>query len=427
MPTSLTAWLDHIARLHAREMDLGLDRVAAVWSRLSQPDAMPSVVTIAGTNGKGTCAHFLDLLLRAHGARTGLYTSPHLLRFSERIRIDGTCVDDAELCRAFAQVEKARGEVSLTFFEFTTLAAFVCFQSAALEVLVLEVGLGGRLDAVNVLDADVAVVTRIGLDHTDYLGDSLTRIGREKAGVFRSGRPAIVCGRDTPQSVAEAARDVGAELLALGDELRVRCSDQRLELSINRTGDSGPVSLDLPRPDDGQTDSMTGAIAAAHCLDRLPSDTRIAAMIEGFALSGRQQFVPGSPSFLLDVAHNPQAAESLAKRLVELPGRKRILLGMLAGKDVGGFVGALRPHASTWHAVSTHGSRGLAARVLGTRLAELGVDVMHRSSSVAGALSIERARADMNETIVVCGSFQIVGPALAWLGLYSDAFPTNVA
>ncbi|MEO1576539.1 MAG: Mur ligase family protein, partial [Pseudomonadota bacterium] len=242
-PQSLNEWIDAIGRLSVHEMDLGLERVRRVWKRLHTGRPRARVVTIAGTNGKGTCAHFIDRTLRAAGKRTGLYTSPHLLRFNERIRIDGRAIDDADLVRAFERVEQARRTEPLTFFEFTTLAALVAFARRPLDVVILEVGLGGRLDAVNVIDPDVAIVTRIGLDHMDYLGTTLEAIGREKAGIFRRGVPAVVCRDDAPRSVMQTARRVGARLIRRGAGIDVHETNERFDWRMD-----GDVCRDLPRP-----------------------------------------------------------------------------------------------------------------------------------------------------------------------------------
>lgn len=415
-PQSLNEWIDAIGRLSVHDMDFGLERVGRVWRRLHSGRPRARVVTIAGTNGKGTCAHFVDRSLRARGLRTGLYTSPHLLRFNERIRIDGHPIDDAELCRAFSRVEHARRTEPLTFFEFTTLAALAAFARRPLDVLILEVGLGGRLDAVNVIDPDVAVVTRIGLDHMDYLGDTLDAIGREKAGIFRRGVPAVVCREDAPPSVARSAQSVGAKLVQRGAAFRVSESADGFDWSMART-----VRRDLPRPHDGPLDSFVGGLAAMTLLNVCPSDAKLRQVLENWSLAGRGQWVDGQPHYLLDVAHNPQAGALLAERLAASGKRARFVVGMLRSKDSAGFFSALMPHAASWHAVPTTGPRGLDAQALGERLRAAGVDRVTSSASVAGAMARERARATDQDVIVVCGSFQVVGPALAWLGLYSNA------
>ncbi|MFK8015532.1 MAG: bifunctional tetrahydrofolate synthase/dihydrofolate synthase [Gammaproteobacteria bacterium] len=412
---NLSQWTERIDGLNLHDMELGLSRMRRVWERLSTGRLATTVFSVAGTNGKGTCAHFLERAFRAQGSRTGLYTSPHLLRFNERVRLHGRPVDDDTLCAAFEQVEMARQSETLTFFEFTTLAALRIFADAELDVVVLEVGLGGRLDAVNVVDADVAIVTRIGIDHTQYLGDTRAAIAREKAGIFRSGRPAIVADPEPPPTLAQYAQEVEATLFQRGDHFRCGAiSDTEFEWAC----DARTLSA-LPRPFGMPLTSFAAALMALHCVDALPDAVTLRPLLRDWQLEGRLQWQPGAPNVLLDVAHNPQAAALLARRLAAIEGPKRVIVGMLADKDAGAFAKALMANADHWHAVGVDGPRGQPAQALAEQLAAAGVTNVCVSESVAGALAIERARAGARDTLVVCGSFHVVGPALAWLGLYS--------
>ena len=413
---NLKQWTERISSISLHEVELGLDRVRQVWQRLGEPLVARQVVTIAGTNGKGTCAHLLERTLRAQGCRVGLYTSPHLLRFNERIVMDGRGASDDELCAAFEHIDQNRGSVALTFFEFTTLAALWCFAARRLDVAVLEVGLGGRLDAVNLVDPTAAVVTRIGMDHTAYLGSTLEAIGREKAGIFRARTPAIIASADAPHTVRDAAQARGATVFARDEHFFCK-------------GDSGVFSwrdqrarfADLPLPAGAALDSIAGALKALSCLDRLPDTKLLESVLDRWQLAGRQQWIDGEPAWLLDVAHNPQAAGYLAQRLKREQRPVRLVVGLLADKDTEGFAEPLRALDATWHAVGIEGGRGLSARELAQRFERAGIKHVSRSSSVAGALARERASAHPGDLIVVCGSFHVVGPALAWLGLYSPS------
>lgn len=413
---NLKQWTERISSISLHEVELGLERVRQVWQRLGEPPVARQVVTIAGTNGKGTCAHFLDRALRAQGCRVGLYTSPHLLRFNERIVIDGHSVADDELCAAFAHIDQARGPIALTFFEFTTLAALWCFAAQRLDVAVLEVGLGGRLDAVNLIDPSVAVVTRIGLDHTAYLGTTLDAIGREKAGIFRPRTPAIIAAADAPSSVVIAAQERGANAFVRGEHFFCQQADGHFSWR-----DQSATMANMPLPAGAALDSVAGALKALSCLDRMPEQDTLESVLDTWQLAGRQQRIDGEPAWLLDVAHNPQAAHYLATRLRQERQPIRLVVGLLADKDVRGFAEPLRDLVTHWHAVGIEGSRGLSAHELAVRLEDAGVQRVKTSSSVAGALARERSCADSDDLIVVCGSFHVVGPALAWLGLYSPS------
>ena len=420
MPRSLSDWLDWQQTLHPASIDLDLARVASLAKRLGLPAAAPPVLTVAGTNGKGSTVKLLAQLLRANGLRTGVYTSPHLRRYNERVRIAGRDADDAALIRAFEAVEQARAGDPLTYFEFGTLAALWLFAEASLDAWVLEVGLGGRLDAVNCIDPDVSVITTVGLDHQAWLGDSIEAIAAEKAGIMRPGRPALYGDEPVPAAVFETARRLGAQLAVAG-----------VDYHADRTGDrwcwrGREVTLDnlaLPAPgDDAQLRNASLALAALERLDAtLLSPAAVATALAAPPPEGRFQRLAGRPEWLLDVAHNPQAAAVLAARCRTLAGvsQTSIVLGMLEDKSVAGVAEALASLApARWITCTGTGSRALKAAALADRLRESGLSNVHAGGHVAEALELAVRSTPANGRIVVCGSFTVVGPALDWLGLY---------
>ena len=410
---SLAGWLEYIERQHPQAIALGLERVAEVFSRLQIPISCP-VFAVAGTNGKGSTCAMLEAVLRSAGYRTGLYTSPHVLRYNERVRIAGREAGDAALCEAFAAVESARGAVPLTYFEFGTLAAFHLFSREHLEAAILEVGLGGRLDAVNVLDADCAVLTSVGIDHVEYLGDSREAIGKEKAGIFRSGRPAVVADPQPPESVLEEIRRVGARPLLIGHDFGYRAQGSQWAYwgpAGKRPGLAHPALRGAM-----QLRNASAAFAALDSLrERLPiamQDVRRA--LAEVALPGRFQVLPGRPQVILDVAHNPEAAAVLASNLADsgFSPETIAVFGMLRDKDIAGVVRAVAPRVTRWHLATLPGPRGAGA-------AEL-VNVLSREKirtpafaheTVATALAAARNEAGEGDKIIVFGSFLTVAGA----------------
>ena len=331
MPSAqLADWLWHLERVHPRTIALGLERVATVYSRLALRFNVP-VITVAGTNGKGSTCRMLESCLEAAGYRVGCYFSPHLFEFRERIRVAGKDVDDASICRALASVEAARRDVPLTYFEFATLAALQIFAAADLDALILEVGLGGRLDAVNIVDPDVSILTNVALDHQDYLGDSREEIGHEKAGVFRPGRPAVCADDAPPLSVLAHARALGADLVRIGHDFGYR-EDSQQWAYWSRRGNRGGLAFPALRGRRQLRNAATVFAALERLEHRLPVSAQ--ALRSGLAevsLPGRFQVLPGEPMVIVDVAHNPAAAEVLAENLAALPRRARTLavVGML--------------------------------------------------------------------------------------------------
>ncbi len=419
---TLEQWLDHQAAQHPRAIDLGLERLNEVLARLEWRRPEVPVITVAGTNGKGSVVATCAAILGAAGLRVGTFTSPHLRDYRERIRIEDRLVAAESLVGAFERIEAARGGVGLTFFEYNTLAALLILEQARLDAWILEVGMGGRLDAVNVIDANVAVVVSIGFDHMQFLGSSLESIGREKAGIFRAGRTAVLGSRRMPASVAATAERVGAPLKRLGGEFEcTRAADGTWDYRGPRWRFAG-----LPSPalrGATQYDNAATAVAAVEALD-LGEPVGAAAVADGLRsvrLIGRFQVIepqaPDLPQWILDVAHNPAAARVLAENLRASPvaGRTVAVCGILADKDAAGIVAELRGAIDAWSFVTTQGERGASGPALASRVAaELTVPVA-AYDSIDAACAAALTAAQAGDRIVVCGSFHTVGPALDWL------------
>jgi len=416
---TLEQWLEWQQTLHPRAIDLSLDRVRTVLERLAPDRSDTPVVTVAGTNGKGSVVATIESLLRAAGYSVGTFTSPHLLRYNERVRVDGRAVEDRELMESFARIDSARGGISLTYFEFSTLAALECFGRRHVDVLVLEVGLGGRLDAVNVVDPTVAVVTTIGLDHCDWLGPDVESIAREKAGIFRSDRAAVFGSRRMPESIATAAAASGARLRRLGTDFDfVERPDGWDYVS------AGSTRRELPLPTLAgavQLENAATALAAIEALEPrvLVPDSAVRAGLARVRLPGRFQVVDRAIEWILDVAHNPQAARVLAANLAARrhAGRTLFVCGILADKDIDGIATELAATAGEWIAVGLPGARSLGARLLARRLSAALHVAVDAVDGVVPALEAAAARALPGDRVVVFGSFLTVGPALGWLGI----------
>ena len=372
------------------------------------------VITVGGTNGKGSTCAMLESILRAAGYRTGLYTSPHLVRYNERVRIAGLEVEDSPLCEAFAAVEQVRGQTLLTYFEFGTLAALWLLARGKLDAAVLEVGLGGRLDAVNALDADCAVLTSVGIDHVEYLGADRESIGREKAGIFRAGRPAVIAEPDAPRSVLEAT---GSKLLV--------GKDFGYAAEANQWTYWGPGGrrAGLAYPALRGKVQLRNAAAALCALDALALPIAMQEIRRGLAevvLAGRFQVLPGRPQVILDVAHNPQAAKTLEQNLAAsgFAPQTIAVCGMLRDKDLAGVLREVAPRITRWHFASLSGPRAATAEELKKAFLETGATApfeLHDSPQEAFAAAKERATE--NDKIVVFGSFLTVGEVIAWLKL----------
>jgi dihydrofolate synthase / folylpolyglutamate synthase len=386
---------------------MGLERTKAVLKRLDISLSSP-VITVGGTNGKGSTCAMLESILRAAGYRTGLYSSPHLVRYNERVRVAGFECDDRLLCEGFAAVEAARGDTPLTYFEFGTLAAFWIFQQERIEAALLEVGLGGRLDAVNVIDADCAVLTSVGIDHVDYLGPDRESIGREKAGIFRAGRPAVIADPAPPRSVLDA----DGEKLLFGRDFSCRAEGGQWIYS-----GPGGQRAGLAYPALRGAVQFRNAAAALCALDALRLPIAMQEIRRGLAevsLPGRFQVLPGRPQVILDVAHNPEAARTLAENLAAsgFAPETWAVCGMLRDKDIAGVLRELEPRVTRWHLATLSGPRGASADELD---AQLGKSSAGKFDSPSAALAAALERAGENDKIVVFGSFLTVGEAMTWL------------
>ena len=424
VPT-LRDWLCYLESLHPKTIALGLERVEQVKQRLNlQPDF--PIITVGGTNGKGSVCAMLESILHAAGYRVGCYTSPHLMVYNERVRIGKKPLSDAELCVAFEEIEKARGDIALTYFEFGTLAAMQCFIARKVDVLILEVGLGGRLDAVNVFDNDCAVVTSVDIDHTDYLGESREKIAFEKAGIFRAGKVAIFADAEVPQTLADHAANIGAKLWCIGREFSfVENSVSYKEQKQWKLHGPGGVRNSLPYPALRGAFQLQNASAALAALDAMKDKIPVSmeAVRRGLVeveLSGRFQVLPGSPQIVLDVAHNPHAASSLAKNLANLPaGHKTFaVFAMLKDKDRQGVVRALKDRIDVWLVAGIDAQRGATAVEMVEVLANEGI-----TQAVLAFPTIENAfhhacnQASENDRIAVFGSFYTVAEVMRVRGL----------
>ena len=419
---TLDAWLEAQQSVHPKSIDLGLTRVTKVARVLGVDTARCPVITVGGTNGKGSVVAHSDAVLRAVGLSTGVFTSPHLVRYNERICINGAEATDAELIGAFDRIEAARGDTTLTYFEFNALAALLLFADRKVDVAVLEVGLGGRLDAVNMLDADVAVVASIGMDHRDWLGDTLEAIGREKAGIFRAGRPAVLGTPDMPASIFDAIRTLGAKPVI---------AEQNFGWTVHATGwnyRGVRVSLEGLPPSALagaiQFRNASTALAAIESLGlgaRLTKDV-VRSALRSVKLSGRFHTVPGPVEWILDVAHNEPAARVFADHLAARPskGRTIAVVGILGDKDSAAIAQLLKPQVDRWILCTIHEPRGLPAEELaqrmkaGAALADRDIELV---ASVEEGFAAARAQSVPGDRVIVCGGFNIVGSAMRWLRL----------
>ncbi|MDH3287806.1 MAG: bifunctional tetrahydrofolate synthase/dihydrofolate synthase [Betaproteobacteria bacterium] len=415
-PETLAEWLAYIERLHPKTIALGLERVGHVKERLALEPCFPLVV-VGGTNGKGSTCAILESILHLAGYRVGCYTSPHFLRYNERVRVGRIELPDAALVRAFGEVERMRDDVELTYFEYGTLAALWLFVEQRVDVAVLEVGLGGRLDAVNAFDADCAVVTAVDIDHVDYLGVDREAIGAEKAGIFRAGRPAVCSDPSPPERLVRHAAEIGAGLLRIEQDFGAKVQGKHWQY----WGPRGPRSA-LPHPvlrGAYQLDNAAAAITALECLrERLPvamNDIRQGLL--QVELPGRFQVMPGRPPVILDVAHNPHAARALAANLAAMgcTGRTYSVFAMFGDKDVAGVVAALAPQISHWVIAGMAGPRGADAGDLERALGAAGIGASTRCASVADAYAQACDMATENDRIVVFGSFYTVASVMALL------------
>jgi dihydrofolate synthase/folylpolyglutamate synthase len=415
---TLAEWLAWQETLHPKSIDLGLSRVKKVYGQLGRRGKQPFTITIGGTNGKGSCVAMLDAILRQEGYRVGTYTSPHLLRYNERIRIDGESVSDDRICDAFERIERVREETTLSFFEFGTLAALDIFAAADLDVQVLEVGLGGRLDAVNIIDADAALIASIDLDHQDWLGDTRAVIGLEKAGIFRHGRPAVIGDIDAPTAVVQYADEHGVPLSLSGRDFTYEVIGD----SWNWLGRNIQLT-DLPLPALKGNHQLINASAVLEILhrieDRLPvSPAAIRGGLRNVTLAGRFQYVPGRVPVLLDVAHNPQAVRILADYLrCQFSGKTiQAVFAVMRDKDIHGIVNNIKDLVELWYLAPLKMPRAATADQLLPIFDNLGVSAVRSGfPDAVAAFDAAGQSAASDHLVLVFGSFFLVSEYLAHL------------
>lgn len=417
---TLPAWLARLESLHPKSIDMGLERVRQVAERLRVLSPGVPVVMVAGTNGKGSTSALLEALLLAHGKRVGCYTSPHILRFNERIRIDGREATDADIVSALTRVDAARGDISLTYFEFTTLAAFLLFSAARLDTWVLEIGLGGRLDAVNVIDADIAVITSIGLDHQEWLGNTRDAIAREKAGILRRDRPAVIGEPEPPAALLDAIAQQAARTYLTGTQFEFDIKAGQTWAWRGEGRDGAHYRLEaLPLP----ALALANAATALQAFALLPWPMQPAAVQDALRrvrLAGRNQLVRlRGRDVVLDVGHNADGMRFLCAELTRhaLGNRFHIVLGMLADKDIEAAVRVMEPLAASWHIAPLPTPRSAAVTRLGNAISDvcgLGA-VVQAHESVAIALDAALDAAD-GLPVLVTGSFYTVSEAMTMPG-----------
>ncbi|MDX3896409.1 bifunctional tetrahydrofolate synthase/dihydrofolate synthase [Pusillimonas sp.] len=420
---SLDQWLAHLETLHPKAIDMGLDRIRTVAQRLGL--TLPFVkIVVAGTNGKGSTCAMLEAILLSAGYRVGLYTSPHLVHFNERIRVNGENASDEQIIEQFERIEAARGEISLSYFEFATLAALLLFDASRLDVAVLEVGMGGRLDAVNIVDADCSVVTSVDIDHAEWLGDTREKIGVEKAHVFRAGRPAICADPSPPDSIADYAGKIGADLWQFGKDFNYSGDRQQWAYggrSQRRNGLAYPALRGA-----NQLLNASAALAAIESLrDKLavPQQAVRVGLLQ-VSLPGRMQILPGKPAVVLDVAHNPHAAAALAQNLAGMAyyPYTHAVVGMLRDKDAAAVLAKLVPRVDHWYCATLEGPRGSKGEELAEVVRGLLPDNPDETITVSSfdnpvqAFAKARELASEDDRILVFGSFSTVGPILQELG-----------
>ncbi|MDF7670031.1 bifunctional tetrahydrofolate synthase/dihydrofolate synthase [Orbaceae bacterium ESL0721] len=419
--SDLQTWLSYLEQIHPKTIELGLTRVKEVATRLDLLQPAPYLFTVAGTNGKGTTCRTIEMILLAAGYRVGVYSSPHLIRFTERVRINNQESTEQETVESFVAIERQRGDISLSYFEYGTLSALYQFKKAKLDVVILEVGLGGRLDATNIVDENVAVITSIGIDHIEYLGNTRESIGREKAGIFKKSAIAVVGEPDMPKSISMTATEVGCPLYAVNRDWSYITNHLNPKewsfFAANREFDQ------LPKPHLPLANAATALAALTYSALDIPP-TAINVGLAKASLPGRLQKIAENPLILLDVAHNPHAAAYLQTQLEQLKleqkegGKLRFVIGMLKDKDIAATLDQLQGDA--WYCASLYGERGCDAAILVELLQKQGVTHIQSFSDVQAALSKAKLDAQPEDMIVVLGSFHTISPILVNLdGRYS--------
>jgi len=410
---SLPEWLNWQENLHFTEVDPGLERVGQVWRRLNKSDKLPyTVITVAGTNGKGSSVAMLEAILRAAGYRTGTYTSPHLLRYNERICVNGQTCTDEEICQSFGRIDAVREDVSLTYFEFATLAAVDIFCQKNLDVVILEVGMGGRLDAVNLFDADIALITPVSLDHTMWLGDDREKIAAEKAGIIRS-KQAVVCSETAPaSSVLNYAESLTATCYVAEKDFFVEKSSEQWNWKSDKQ--SWP---DLPLPalvGSYQLQNAAAVLQVIALLNQAEFDIELSAIKSGLQhvkLDGRFQVLGGDVERIFDVTHNHQGACNLAGLLTEktTKGQTHAVLAMLKDKDVNAVIEPLKDVIDKWYLAGINGNRGMTATDLAEKVNTIvAKNKTTQHSSIEQAYQQAMSGSDINDRVLIFGSFHTV-------------------
>ncbi len=431
--SSLQEWLSYLEHSHIKAIDLGLERVAAVAQALDLLTPAPFVITVGGTNGKGTTCRLLETLLLNAGYRVGVYSSPHLLRYNERVRIQNSELDDEAHCRAFAFIERHKTQ-SLTYFEFSTLAALYLFKQAKLDVVILEVGLGGRLDATNIVDSDIALITSVDIDHTDFLGSTREQIGFEKAGIFRAGKPVVIGEPDIPASMLEQAHKLGCPLACRDQDWRFTLQGETWDWQNEKVRWKNLPFAQIPLA------NAATALAAIQYLPFVITPQHIRQALQQVALTGRFQTLSAEkrtalgrclgkpverlPRVIIDVGHNPHAARYLAEKLTALKGRSDgkiiAVCGILKDKDAVGVLMPLLPLVDYWYCVGLNGERGQSGEALFVTLQQT-AGAAHQSvagesaNNVAQGVQSAVGNAQKNDTVLIFGSFHTVGDFLAML------------
>ncbi|WP_392552667.1 bifunctional tetrahydrofolate synthase/dihydrofolate synthase [Orbus wheelerorum] len=414
--STLDAWLSYLEQLHPKTIELGLERAAKVAARLDILKPAPYVFTVAGTNGKGTTCRALEMILLTAGFRVGVYSSPHLLRYTERVRINNQEVSDHFHVNAFDQIENCRQDISLTYFEYATLSALLLFKQADLDVVILEVGLGGRLDATNIVNADVAVITSIALDHIDYLGNTRESIGREKAGIFKENCIAIVGEPDMPLSIFDVALEKQVQLHCVEPNNNYDWQYQQTSQQFWQFKSKKSNYQQLPIAKIPLANAATALAALSYSSIEISEDS-IRCGLANTELTGRFQIIDHDPIVIVDVAHNPHAATYLNTQLKKLITNKpdvkklRIVIGMLKDKDIASTVQILQ--ADAWYCATLYGERGSSAEYIAANIVKDVSSEVYTFPSVLDALNQAKHDADKNDIIVVCGSFHTVSEVLS--------------
>lgn len=415
MKRTLKNWLDYQLEIHPKSIDMGLDRISEVVKRLEIQKPATRVITVAGTNGKGSTVAFIEAIASAAGWKVGAYTSPHIIDYNERVRICGANAGDDELIESFEKIESARKrdvEIPLTYFEFGTLAAVMVFAKHDLDLVILEVGLGGRLDATQIVEPDVAVITTVDLDHQDYLGNDRESIGFEKAGIIRAWKPVVFGEKDPPSSALRRAYELGATAIRGHSDYLI----DRLE-NTWRWREPG-YEIELPMPALSAPVQIENAAAAIAALRALSDEITDAAIVEGIGnarISGRLQKISSGPDVVIDVAHNPQAASQLVQWLVANPKTTHAVFAALADKEIETIVCLLEPHVRRWFltGIDDAGPRNLTVAELETRVRSVITEpVLSQHADVAEALEVARQQAKPDQRILVFGSFHTVAAAI---------------